>query len=171
MYTWRPSSVAGHVPPLAVCMFCGCSHCSNTQCPEHAPWRHSSSRCSNCVSTRLTSVYPARHSSIAMTSTSFSCTGKRVVIQLRLTPFFQERLQDRPEQYFLRQQCTKQWLYCEYIYCDVRDGGEGIITSVKLENLPSHVLAEVTVELYPPYDLIRFENSNLIQSAVSECVK
>ena len=72
---------------------------------------------------------------------------------------------------FLRQQCTKQWLYCEYIYCDVRDGGEGIITSVKLENLPSHVLAEVTVELYPPYDLIRFENSNLIQSAVSECVK
>ena len=106
-----------------------------------------------------------------MTSTSFSCTGKRVVIQLRLTPFFQERLQDRPEQYFLRQQCTKQWLYCEYIYCDVRDGGEGIITSVKLENLPSHVLAEVTVELYPPYDLIRFENSNLIQSAVSECVK
>ena len=42
---------------------------------------------------------------------------------------------------------------------------------MKLENLPSHVLAEVTVELYPPYDLIRFENSNLIQSAVSECVK
>ena len=67
-------------------------HCSSTQCPEHAPWRHSSSHCSSCVSTRLTSVYPARHSSIAMTSTSFSCTGKRAVIQLRLTPLFQENV-------------------------------------------------------------------------------